>query len=193
MFEKTIAIFNKSFDYKWMLVFFTIVLTVMYYIKIEKNDNFDFVNALLTEPEKASIDILKILTMYGLLMTVVTPICRYLYGLLIAIPFLNILYSNERFDEYKTEYELLKESANENNSVKYNIYLAHLKKKERNLTIRKLNLSLFILMIMNLDKLTRFASNNSLYTALFCIVLFLSLINGINPQRDIDFRTSLKK
>ncbi len=142
MIEKTESIFNKVFDHKWMLILFTIILIVMYYIKIEKNNNYDFVDALLNEPEKTTIDILKILIMYVLLMNVITPICRYLYGLIIIIPSLDFLNSNEYFNGYKNEYDLLEESANENNGVKYSIYLAHQKRKERNLTIRKLNLSL---------------------------------------------------
>ena len=192
MIEKTESIFNKVFDYKWILILFTIILTVMYYIKIDKNDNYSFVNSLLTEPEKATIDILKIFTMYGLLISVVTPICRYLSGLLIE-RYLGFLFSNERFDEFKTESILFEESANENNGVKYSIYLAHQKRKERNLTIRKLNLSLFILMILNWNKLTQFALINSLYIFLFFIILCLSFINGVKPQRDIDSITRLKR
>lgn len=193
MVEKTESIFQKVFDYKWMLILFTIILIIMFYIRIEKNDNYDFVNSLLTEPEKVPLDLIKILIMYVLLMTVFTPFCRKIWSIIILLPFLSFLYTDDNYSNYKTEHELFEEAADEDNSVKYNIYLKHQKQKERNLTIRKLNLSLFILMLSNWNKLTQLTLNSQLSIAILFLLLTVTFLVGIKSQQKIDFTTGLKK
>lgn len=127
-------------------------------------------------------------------MTIIVPVFRSSIAILIAyVSFLNKAYTEDDLREYIKESVLLKISANEDNSVKYQIYLSHIERKRNNLAVRKLNLAMSLLIIFDWKQLTELYFTNNILQFFLLIFIFIFTLVGIKPESPIDSTTPLRK
>lgn len=194
MFENLEKTLNKLFDYKWTLILLNSVLIVIFYIKTIKKADYNFFNTIFTTPEKIYFDAFACILIYFILMTIIVPVFRSSIAILIAyVSFLNKAYTEDDLRDYIKESDLLKISANEDNSVKYQIYLSHIERKRNNLAVRKLNLAMSLLIIFDWKQLTELYFTNNVLQFFLLIFIFIFTLVGIKPESPIDSTTPLRK
>lgn len=194
MFEDLEKTLNKLFDYKWTLILLNSVLIVIFYIKTIKKADYNFFNTIFTTPEKIYFDAFACILISFILMTIIVPVFRSSIAILIAyVSFLNKAYTEDDLMEYIKESDLLKISANEDNGVKYQIYLSHIERKRNNLAVRKLNLAMSLLIIFDWKQLTELYFTNNVLQFFLLIFIFIFTLVGIKPESPIDSTTPLRK
>lgn len=194
MFENLEKTLNKLFDYKWTLILLNSVLIVIFYIKTIKKADYNFFSTIFTTPEKIYFDAFACILIYFILMTIIVPVFRSSIAILIAyVSFLNKAYTEDDLRDYIKESDLLKISANEDNSVKYQIYLSHIERKRNNLAVRKLNLAMSLLIIFDWKQLTELYFTNNVLQFFLLIFIFIFTLVGIKPESPIDSTTPLRK